>query len=58
MEIVRALALGAPLEYGEQRKLRHYSECETDTECRLERKDDESAVVAYCESCGTETGRW
>ncbi|MBX0325510.1 cupin domain-containing protein [Halomicroarcula sp. F13] len=47
-ESVRALALGAPLEYWEQRKLRHCPECKTDTEGRLERTDDESTVVAYC----------
>jgi uncharacterized cupin superfamily protein len=57
-ERVRALALGAPLEYGEQRKLRHCPDCEVETDCRLERTDDEAAVVAYCEECGAETGRW
>lgn len=57
-ERVRALALGAPLEYGEQRKLRHCSECETETDCRLERTDDETTVVAYCKRCNAETGRW
>ena len=57
-ERVRALALGAPLEYGEQRKLRDCPACEDETECRLERVDDESAVVAYCERCDAETGRW
>lgn len=57
-ERVRALALGAPLKYGEQRKLRRCPVCEADTDCRLERTDDETAVVAYCEDCGAETGRW
>lgn len=57
-ERVRALALGAPLEYGEQYKLRHCSQCKADTDCRPERIDDETAVVAYCERCGAETGKW
>jgi uncharacterized cupin superfamily protein len=57
-ERVRALALGAPLEYGEQRKLQHCSECEAETDCQLERTDDETAVIAYCERCGAETGKW
>lgn len=55
---VRALALGAPLEYGTQHKLRHCPICEEQTENRLERTDDGAAVVAYCERCDTETGRW
>lgn len=55
---VQALALGAPLEYGEQRQLRHCPVCEAETECRLERTDDDTAVVAYCERCGAETGTW
>lgn len=57
-ERVHALALGAPLKYGEQRKLRHCPECEAETDCRLERTDDETAVVAYCERCSAETGKW
>lgn len=57
-ELVQALALGAPLEYGEQRKLRHCPNCETETDTWLERTDDETAVVAYCKRCGAETGRW
>ena len=57
-ERVRALALGAPLEYGEQQTFRHCPNCEEQTDNRLERTDDETAVVAYCEECGAETGRW
>jgi len=57
-EPVRALALGAPLEYGEQPKLRHCPDCDTETDSRLEGADDETAVVAYCQRCGSETGRW
>jgi RNase P subunit RPR2 len=55
---VRALALGAPLEYGAQRKLRYCSGCEAETDCELRQTEDGSAVVARCRQCGTETGRW
>jgi uncharacterized cupin superfamily protein len=57
-EQVRALALGAPLEYGEQVKLRHCPECEEETDTRLSGGEDGESVVAYCKDCGTETGRW
>lgn len=57
-ERVRALALGAPLEYGEQVKLRHCSGCGQRTDNRLEGADNERAVVAVCRDCGAETGRW
>ena len=62
-ERVVALALGAPLEYGEQVKLRDCPACGEATDNRLERvetddEDGEETVVAYCEGCGTETGRW
>jgi len=57
-ERVRALALGAPLEYGEQRKLRHCSQCEAETDCELHQVADGAAVVARCRQCGTETGHW
>ncbi len=56
-ELVRALALGAPLEYGRQVKLRHCSECGERTDNRLEGADD-GAVVAVCRECGAQTGRW
>jgi uncharacterized cupin superfamily protein len=56
-ERVRALALGAPLEYGEQIKLRYCPTCEDETDNRLERTEDDT-VVAYCRNCGTETGEW
>jgi uncharacterized cupin superfamily protein len=57
-ETVRALALGAPLDYGEQVKLRHCPTCEKETDHELARADDEEATIACCKECGTETGRW
>ncbi len=59
-EPVIALALGAPLEYGEQIKLRDCPACGEKTNNRLEREtvDGEPVRVAYCETCGAETGRW
>lgn len=56
--IVCALALGAPLEYGEQRKLRYCPECDAETDTTLERSEDDESVVGHCQQCGTETGRW
>jgi uncharacterized cupin superfamily protein len=63
-ERVVALAIGAPLEYGESRKLRACPACEDRTDSRLEREpaddgdDGGEVVVAYCRECGAETGRW
>jgi uncharacterized cupin superfamily protein len=57
-EPVRALALGAPLAYGEQIKLRDCPDYGESTHNRLELTDDETAVVAICTDCETETGRW
>jgi uncharacterized cupin superfamily protein len=58
-ERVVALALGAPLEYGEQVKLRDCPTCGERTDNRLEAPDDDAETrVAVCKSCGTETGRW
>lgn len=62
-ERVVGLALGAPLEYGEQVTLRDCPTCEDRTDNELESREDETApdgtvVVAVCERCGTETGRW
>lgn len=57
-ERVRALALGAPLNYGNQLKLRRCPDCDEETDNRLEATNDETAVVAYCTVCDTETGRW
>lgn len=62
-ERVEAIALGAPLAYGEQPKLRPCPRCETETRSVLERRDDAEApggtvVVATCVDCDAETGRW
>ncbi|MFC7071692.1 cupin domain-containing protein [Halovenus rubra] len=57
-ELVRALALGAPLEYGEQVTLRHCSDCGERTDSQLEGGEDGESVVAYCTNCQKETGRW
>lgn len=70
-ERVVALALGAPLEYGRQVKLRECPSCESETDSTLERRtggndgegdknggDESEYVVALCADCGTVTGRW
>ncbi|MDX1747059.1 MAG: cupin domain-containing protein, partial [Halobacteriales archaeon] len=59
-ERVVALALGAPLDYGKQVKLRDCPTCGEMTDNRLERVEDggEEIVVAECTECGAETGRW
>lgn len=59
-ERVVALAMGAPLEYGTQVKLRHCESCGAQTDTRLEREDEdgEPMTVAYCVECGAENGRW
>jgi hypothetical protein len=57
-ERVRALALGAPLACGDQPKLRDCPTCGERTTHSLARASDETAVVATCETCDTETGRW
>lgn len=57
-ERVVALAMGAPLEYGKQVKLRFCDACDEETDHDLTRTDDDSAVFALCTECGAETGRW
>jgi uncharacterized cupin superfamily protein len=57
-ERVIALALGAPLEYGEGRKLRDCPACGERTDHRLERIEDGDAMIAVCKTCETQTGRW
>jgi hypothetical protein len=55
---VVALTLGAPLEYGEQVKLRECVDCGERTDHALERVEDGDAVVAVCKPCGRRNGRW
>lgn len=57
-ERVTALALGAPLAYGEQPKLDDCPACGSEVDVSIERADDEAAVVTVCAECGTEIGRW
>ncbi|WP_134671594.1 cupin domain-containing protein [Halorussus marinus] len=61
-ERVVALALGAPLSYGEQTTLRECPECGERTDHDLTRRagasSSDEAVVAICAACGTETGEW
>ncbi|SDJ45130.1 Cupin domain-containing protein [Halovenus aranensis] len=57
-ETVVALALGAPQESGTQVTLRYCQHCDQKTDNSLDSADNESAVVARCTDCGTETGRW
>lgn len=57
-ERVIALALGAPLEYGDTEKLRECPDCGDRTPQTLERSDDPDMVVARCQRCGEQTGRW
>ncbi len=61
-ERVRALALGAPLEYGDQPKYVECPECDDRTRNRIERvpeaEESPTPVRTVCEDCDTETGRW
>lgn len=57
-ERVTALALGAPLDYGDQQTLRHCPDCDEQTDNRLEGGEDGESVVAICTECGTKTGTW
>lgn len=57
-ERVTALALGAPLDYGDQQTLRHCPDCDEQTDNRLEGGEDGESVVAICKECGTKTGTW
>ncbi|MEZ3115726.1 cupin domain-containing protein [Halobaculum sp. MBLA0147] len=58
-ERVRALALGAPLSYGDQPKTAPCPECGEDAPVSIGRPDDDpEAVVTTCDDCGTEVGRW
>jgi len=55
-----ALALGAPLDYGEQIKLRYCENCGEETDSRFEstEEDGRAVTVGYCETCDEENGRW
>lgn len=53
-----ALAMGAPLAYGKQVKLRDCATCGLRTDARLDYDEADAAVVASCRECGAETGRW
>ncbi|MFB6221979.1 MAG: cupin domain-containing protein [Halolamina sp.] len=57
-ERVKAIALGAPLEYGDGTMLRYCETCGEETAQSLDRAEDEEALYAYCTECGAETGRW
>ncbi|MFB6146683.1 MAG: cupin domain-containing protein [Halobacteriaceae archaeon] len=54
---VVALAIGAPLAYGEQVKLRECPACGERTEQRIDSVGEETRVTV-CEDCDTETARW
>jgi len=61
-ERVVALALGAPLEYGDGERLRVCPDCESWTDQRIETAESGAnggeARVTICVDCGAETGRW
>lgn len=59
-ERVIALALGAPLDYGTQIRLRCCAECGEKTDSRLEHEEEDGAAVrvGYCKVCDAENGRW
>lgn len=57
---VIALAMGAPLQYGTQIKLRYCGRCGEKTDSRLEHEQEagQAVRVSYCTVCDTENGRW
>jgi len=55
---IRALALGAPLAYGEQPKFADCPHCEDRQRVDIDSPDDEAAAVTVCRACGGEVGRW
>jgi hypothetical protein len=57
-EPVVALAMGAPLEYGNQPKLRYCERCGERPPNTLGSADGGAARVAHCDECGADTGRW
>ncbi|MFC4356999.1 cupin domain-containing protein [Halobium salinum] len=57
-ERVHALAIGAPQETGGSVVIRECPTCGEGTEQSIALTDQQDAVVAVCEECGTETGRF
>lgn len=57
-EPVHALAVGAPQETGGNVVLRECPTCGDHTEQAIELTEAKDAVLARCEECGTETGRF
>lgn len=58
-ERVVALALGAPLEYGDSPKYDDCPHCGAEVEISIERPDDaEDVVHTVCAECGGEVSRW
>ncbi|MFQ3295815.1 MAG: putative cupin superfamily protein [Halobacteriales archaeon] len=55
---VVALAMGAPQEAGETEILRECEVCGERTPHSLELAEAKNAILATCESCGAETGRF
>lgn len=56
---VRAIALGAPLDYGDQPKYADCPHCGERRRVEIARPgDDPEAVVTRCLDCGGEVGRW
>ncbi|QZP36835.1 cupin domain-containing protein [Halobaculum magnesiiphilum] len=56
---VTALALGAPLAYGEQLKRDDCPACGDEVPVSIERApDDEAQLVTVCADCGAEVARW
>lgn len=55
---VVALAIGAPADASATEMLRECDDCGGRTENRIEMTDDRDALVAICEQCAAETGRF
>jgi uncharacterized cupin superfamily protein len=55
---VRALALGAPADSEQTELQRHCEDCDSSQPARIDRADDEDALVTLCMECGAETGRF
>ncbi|MEF8821110.1 MAG: cupin domain-containing protein [Halovenus sp.] len=55
---LKALAMGAPADERETELRRECSACGDRQPTRIERAEDEDALVTICEECGAETGRY